>query len=86
MGWRSRETAQRYFHAISEAEAHEAVQEQFVDRLLQHARDLHRRSNKWTPYQLELTLELLRQEDWPDFGEPEVLPPNVIRFRPRVCR
>jgi hypothetical protein len=36
--------------------------------------------------QLELTLELLRQEDWPDFGEPEVLPPNVIRFRPRVCR
>jgi hypothetical protein len=34
--------------------------------------------------QLELTLELLRQDDWPDFDQPEVLPPNVIRFRPRI--
>jgi hypothetical protein len=35
--------------------------------------------------QLELTLELLRQEDWPDFEfeHPEELPPNVIPFRPR---
>ena len=37
--------------------------------------------------QLELTLELLRQAGWPDFELPEDdLPPNVIRFRPRVCR
>jgi hypothetical protein len=35
--------------------------------------------------QLDLTLELLRQEEWPDFDEPEALPPNVVRFRPR-CR
>jgi hypothetical protein len=33
--------------------------------------------------QLQLTVELLQQEDWPDFDEPEVLPSNVIRFRPR---
>ena len=32
---------------------------------------------------LELQLELLRQPDWPDFEQPEPLPPNVIRFRPR---
>ncbi len=34
--------------------------------------------------QLELTLELLQQDDWLDFDEPEDLPPNVIRFRPRA--
>ena len=34
--------------------------------------------------QLELTLELLKQDDWPDFDTPEPLPPNVVRFRPRV--
>jgi hypothetical protein len=33
--------------------------------------------------QLELTLELLHQEYWPEFVEPEPLPPNVVRFRPR---
>lgn len=33
---------------------------------------------------LELTLELVRQHDWPEFSEPEPLPPNVSRFRPRV--
>jgi hypothetical protein len=32
---------------------------------------------------LELQLELLRQPDWPEFDEPEPLPPNVIRFWPR---
>jgi hypothetical protein len=32
--------------------------------------------------QLDLTLELLRQDEWPDFDEPEPLPPNVVRFRP----
>jgi hypothetical protein len=36
--------------------------------------------------QLELMLALLRQPDWPDFDEPEPLPPNVIPFRPRVRR
>ena len=36
--------------------------------------------------QLELTLELLREGTWPDFEQPEDLPPNVIRFRPRVRR
>jgi len=36
--------------------------------------------------QLELTLELLKQNDWPDFETPEPLPPNVVRFRPRVQR
>lgn len=36
--------------------------------------------------QLDLTLELLRQEEWPDFDEPEPLPPNVVRFRPRRRR
>jgi hypothetical protein len=34
--------------------------------------------------QLELTLELLGQDDWPDFDTPEPLPPNVTRFRPRA--
>jgi len=40
---------------------------------------------RWLPLydQLELTLELLRQDDWPDFKPPDQLPPNVIRFRPR---
>jgi hypothetical protein len=33
--------------------------------------------------QLDLTLELLQQDDWPEFDEPDDLPPNVIRFRPR---
>lgn len=33
--------------------------------------------------QLDLTLELLHQHDWPDFDPPEELPPNVIRFRRR---
>jgi hypothetical protein len=32
---------------------------------------------------LELQLDLLRQPDWPEFDDPEALPPNVIRFRPR---
>jgi hypothetical protein len=32
--------------------------------------------------QLELTLELLQQDNWPEFAEPELLPPNVVRFRP----
>jgi len=32
---------------------------------------------------LELQLQLLAQPEWPEFGEPEQLPPNVIRFRPR---
>jgi hypothetical protein len=36
--------------------------------------------------QLELTLELLQQEGWPEFAEPEPLPPNVIRFCPRSRR
>lgn len=31
---------------------------------------------------LELTLELLLQDDWPEFVEPEPLPSNVIRFVP----
>jgi hypothetical protein len=35
---------------------------------------------------LELQLELLRQPDWPEFNEPESLPSNVIRFRPRTAR
>jgi len=34
---------------------------------------------------LELQLELLHQPDWPEFEDPERLPPNVIRFRPRRC-
>jgi hypothetical protein len=33
---------------------------------------------------LELQLELLCQPDWPEVDEPEPLPPNVVRFRPRV--
>ena len=36
--------------------------------------------------QLELTLELLKQDDWPDFDTLGPLPPNVVRFRPRVQR
>jgi hypothetical protein len=32
---------------------------------------------------LELQLELLRQPEWPEFDDPEPLPPNIIRFRPR---
>ena len=36
--------------------------------------------------QLDLTLELLRQDYWPGFQEPDNLPENVIRFRPRVRR
>ena len=32
---------------------------------------------------LELQLQLLAQPGWPEFDEPEELPPNVIRFRPR---
>jgi hypothetical protein len=34
--------------------------------------------------QLELTLQLLQQDDWPQFDDSEPLPPNVLRFRPRV--
>jgi hypothetical protein len=34
--------------------------------------------------QLELTVELLKQAEWPDFEKPEPLPPNVVRFRPRA--
>jgi hypothetical protein len=30
--------------------------------------------------QLDLTLELLDQRDWPEFDSPEDLPPNVIPF------
>jgi len=33
--------------------------------------------------QLDLTLELLRQSDWPEFGRDEELPSNVIPFRRR---
>jgi hypothetical protein len=33
---------------------------------------------------LELTLQLLRQPEWPAFDDVEELPPNVVRFRPRV--
>ena len=40
MGWRSSQTAKRYVHAISCAEAYELVQSRFVDRLTRHARDL----------------------------------------------
>jgi hypothetical protein len=32
---------------------------------------------------LELQLELLHQSDWPEFEEPEPLPSNMVRFRPR---
>jgi hypothetical protein len=35
---------------------------------------------------LELTLELFQQEYWPDFVQPEPLPPNVVCFRPHVHR
>jgi hypothetical protein len=35
--------------------------------------------------QLELTLELLQQDNWPEIGgELEPLPSNVVRFRPRI--
>jgi hypothetical protein len=33
--------------------------------------------------QLDLTLELLRQNEWPDFDQADALPPNVIPFRRR---
>jgi hypothetical protein len=36
--------------------------------------------------QLELQLELLHQPGWPEFDEPDPLPLNVIRFRPRQRR
>jgi hypothetical protein len=36
--------------------------------------------------QLELTLELLRQDDWLQCDDAEPLPPNLIRFRPRLRR
>jgi hypothetical protein len=36
--------------------------------------------------QLELTLALLQQDGWPEFAEPDPLPPNVIRFRPPSLR
>ena len=36
--------------------------------------------------QLELTPTLLRQDDWPEFVEPEPMPANVVRFRPRAAR
>jgi hypothetical protein len=43
---------------------------------------------QWLPIydQLELTLELLAQTDWPDPDQPEPLPPKVVRFRPRQAR
>jgi len=40
MGWTSAETARRYVHAISTAEAQELIQRRFIDRLATHARDL----------------------------------------------
>jgi site-specific recombinase XerD len=40
MGWTSAETARRYVHAISTAEAQELIQRRFIDRLAAHARDL----------------------------------------------
>ena len=40
MGWASAETAKRYVHAISTAEAQELIQRRFIDRLVTHARDL----------------------------------------------
>jgi hypothetical protein len=36
--------------------------------------------------QLELTLELLRQDQWPDLADAEPLPPNVVQFRPSASR
>jgi hypothetical protein len=36
--------------------------------------------------QLELTVALLQQDYWPEFAEPEPLPPTVVRFRPRARR
>jgi hypothetical protein len=36
--------------------------------------------------QLELTLGLLKQDNWPEFDTPEPLPPNVVRFRPSSHR
>ena len=36
--------------------------------------------------QLELTLQLLQQDEWPQLDHPEPLPPNVVRFRPRPRR
>ncbi|MBV9896293.1 MAG: tyrosine-type recombinase/integrase [Chloroflexi bacterium] len=55
MGWASSETARRYVHAISTAEAHELVQRRFIERLVGHARDLRdaatqtQRSRRVTP-------------------------------------
>ena len=40
MGWASADTAKRYVHAISTAEAQELIQRRFIDRLATHARDL----------------------------------------------
>src|SRR6516225_11874184 len=40
MGWASSETARRYVHALSTAEAQELIQRRFIDRLVTHARDL----------------------------------------------
>ena len=34
--------------------------------------------------QLELTIDLLKQPEWPEFEDCEELPPNVVRFRPRA--
>jgi hypothetical protein len=36
--------------------------------------------------QLELTIDLLKQGDWPDFDAPEALPPHVIPFRHRAWK
>ena len=33
---------------------------------------------------LELQLQLLSQPRWPEFGDVDELPQNVVRFRPRV--
>ena len=33
--------------------------------------------------QLELMLDLLKQDGWPAFDAPEPLPPNVVSVRPR---
>jgi hypothetical protein len=35
---------------------------------------------------LELQLQLLQQPAWPEFDNPQPLPPNVTRFRPRRRR
>jgi hypothetical protein len=33
-----------------------------------------------------LTVQLLKQDNWPEFQTPGHLPPNVIRFRPRASK